>query len=103
HPLMIAWAVVGVVYTNWKLAAMALCFFPIYVFILAKLARKMRKARKKSLEHLGDMTGTMIQTFSGIKIVKAFNTEAQQVAELNALTILMPLNVWIIVPVMSPR
>src|SRR6185503_7218219 len=79
HPLMIAWAVAGVFYTNWKLSLMALCFFPIYAFILAKLARKMRKARKKSLEHLGDMTGTMIQTFSGIKIVKAFNTEAQQV------------------------
>jgi subfamily B ATP-binding cassette protein MsbA len=81
HPVMIAWAVAGVIYTNWKLAAISLCFFPIYVFILAKIARKMRKARKKSLEHLGDMTGTMIQTFSGIKIVKAFNTEAQQVQE----------------------
>ena len=32
----------------------------------------------------GDMTGTMIQTFSGIKIVKAFNTEAQQVSEFKA-------------------
>ena len=81
HSLMITWAVAAVIYTNAKLAGMALCFFPIYVFILAKLARKMRKSRKKSLEHLGDMTGTMIQTFSGIKIVKAFNTEAQQVQE----------------------
>jgi subfamily B ATP-binding cassette protein MsbA len=81
HPLMITWALAGVIYTNWKLALMAVGFFPIYVFILAKLARKMRKARKKSLEHLGDMTGTMIQTFSGIKIVKAFNTEALQVRE----------------------
>jgi subfamily B ATP-binding cassette protein MsbA len=81
HPLMITWALVAVFYTNWKLALAATCFFPFYVFILAKLARKMRKARKKSLEHLGDMTGTMIQTFSGIKIVKAFNTEGQQVRE----------------------
>jgi subfamily B ATP-binding cassette protein MsbA len=41
----------------------------------------MRKARKKSLEHMGDMTGTMIQTFGGIKVVKAFNMEAAQAAE----------------------
>jgi subfamily B ATP-binding cassette protein MsbA len=41
----------------------------------------MRKARRESLESLGDMTGTMVQTFGGIKVVKAFNTEAQQVAE----------------------
>src|SRR5207237_8418830 len=64
-----------------KLAAAACVFFPFYVLVLARLARRMRKARKKSLEHLGDMTGTMIQTFGGIKTVKAFNTEAQQVAE----------------------
>ncbi|MBI3855085.1 MAG: ABC transporter ATP-binding protein [Planctomycetes bacterium] len=81
HPIMITWALIGCFYINLKLAVTALCFFPIYVFILARLARRMRKARKKSLEHLGDMTGTMIQTFSGIKVVKAFNTEAQQVQE----------------------
>ena len=44
----------------------------------------MRRKRKKSLEALGDMTGTMIQTFGGIKVVKAFNTEAAQVAEFKA-------------------
>jgi len=81
QPLMILWALAGAFYTNWKLAAAACVFFPFYVLVLARLARRMRKARKKSLEHLGDMTGTMIQTFGGIKTVKAFNTEAQQVAE----------------------
>ena len=81
HPLMVTWARAAAFYTNWKLAAGAAIFFPFYVLVLARLARRMRKARKKSLEHLGDMTGTMIQTFSGIKTVKAFNTEAQQVRE----------------------
>ncbi|HVE38466.1 MAG TPA: ABC transporter ATP-binding protein [Planctomycetota bacterium] len=81
HPIMITWALAGCFYTNWKLAAIACAFFPFYVLVLARLGRKMRKARKKSLEHLGDMTGTMIQTFGGIKVVKAFNTEGQQVRE----------------------
>jgi subfamily B ATP-binding cassette protein MsbA len=81
HPIMITWALAGCFYTNWKLAAMACAFFPFYVLVLARLGRRMRKARKKSLEHLGDMTGTMIQTFGGIKVVKAFNTEAHQVRE----------------------
>jgi len=84
HPLMVTWALAAAFYTNWKLAAGAAIFFPFYVLVLARLARRMRKARKKSLEHLGDMTGTMIQTFSGIKTVKAFNTEAQQVREFKA-------------------
>jgi ATP-binding cassette, subfamily B, bacterial MsbA len=81
HPIMVTWALSAVFATNWKLAAMACAFFPFYVFVLARLGRRMRKARKQSLDHLGDMTGTMIQTFGGIKVVKAFNTESQQVAE----------------------
>jgi subfamily B ATP-binding cassette protein MsbA len=81
HPLTILWALAGAFYANWKLAAAACALLPVYGFVLARLGRKMRKARKMSLEHLGDMTGTMIQTFGGIKVVKAFNTEAQQVRE----------------------
>lgn len=81
HPVMVTWALLACFLTNWKLAGMACLFFPFYVLVLARLGRRMRKARKKSLEHLGDMTGTMIQTFGGIKVVKAFNSEAQQVRE----------------------
>ncbi len=81
HPIMIAWALAAAFWTNWKLALGALVFFPVYVFVLGRLGRRMRKARKRSLEHLGDMTQTMIQTFGGIKVVKAFNTEADQVRE----------------------
>src|SRR5262249_60072623 len=81
HLIMISWALAGCFYTNWKLALLACAFFPFYVLVLARLGRRMRRARKKSLEHLGDMTGTMIQTFGGIKVVKSFNTEAQQIQE----------------------
>ncbi|MFN3486204.1 MAG: ABC transporter ATP-binding protein [Planctomycetota bacterium] len=81
HPVMILWALAAAFYTNWMLALGALLFFPFYVVVLARVGRRMRKARKKSLEYLGDMTGTMIQTFGGIKIVKAFNTEGEQVRE----------------------
>jgi subfamily B ATP-binding cassette protein MsbA len=81
HPVMILWALAAAFTTNWMLALGALLFFPFYVVVLAQVGRRMRKARKRSLEHLGDMTGTMIQTFGGIKTVKAFNTEAEQVRE----------------------
>ncbi len=81
HPLMISWALAGAFAVNWKLAALALAFFPFYALVLARLSRRMRRARKKSLESLGDMTGTMVQTFGGIKVVKSFNMEARQVRE----------------------
>jgi len=81
HPFMVAWALALCFATNWMLTLGALVFFPIYVVVLARMGRRMRKARKRSLEHQGDMTGTMIQTFGGIKVVKAFNMEADQAAE----------------------
>ncbi len=81
HPVMIIWAV-GIIFTaNPTLAVAALVFFPFYVLPLAWIGRKMRRARKRSMEHLGDMTGTMVQTFGGIKVVKAFNMEPAQNAE----------------------
>jgi subfamily B ATP-binding cassette protein MsbA len=81
HPIMILCALAVALTANWKLTVGAMVVFPLYGLVLVGLARKMRRKRKKSLEALGDMTGTMIQTFGGIKIVKAFNTEAQQVEE----------------------
>ena len=81
QPVMIAWAVAGLYLVNRTMAIIACAYFLIYTIVLVKLGRRMRKTRTKSLEHLGDMTGTMIQTFSGIKVVKAFNTEEQQVRE----------------------
>jgi len=84
QPITILAALVLIVVANWKLALIAGGFFLVYTLILGRLGRALRKARKKSLEHLGDMTGTMIQTFSGIKVVKAFNMENAQADEFTA-------------------
>ena len=81
QPITVLCALVLIILVNWKLAAFAGLFFVVYTAILGRLGKKLRKARKKSLEHLGDMTGTMIQTFSGIKVVKAFNMENAQADE----------------------
>jgi ABC-type multidrug transport system fused ATPase/permease subunit len=81
HPLMIAWALGGAFLASWKLALGAILLLPVYALVLSRLARRMRRARKKSLQSLGDMTGTMLQTFGGIKVVKAFNMETRQIAE----------------------
>jgi subfamily B ATP-binding cassette protein MsbA len=81
QPIMAIAALVMILWTNWRLAAIAAGFFLIYALILGRLGRALRKARKRSLEHLGDMTGTMVQTFSGIKVVKAFNMENAQADE----------------------
>ncbi len=84
QPITVLCALALIILVNWKLAAFAGLFFVLYTAILGRLGKKLRKARKKSLEHLGDMTGTMVQTFSGIKVVKAFNMENAQADEFSA-------------------
>lgn len=84
QPIQVLCALALILLVNWQLAAFAGIFFVFYTAILGRLGKKLRKARKKSLEHLGDMTGTMVQTFSGIKVVKAFNMENAQADEFQA-------------------
>jgi subfamily B ATP-binding cassette protein MsbA len=81
HPIMTVYAVGLIFYANWVLAAAAMVLLPLYVLPLLKIGRMMRKARKQSLESMGDMTQAMVQTLGGIKVVKAFNMEKAQVDE----------------------
>jgi len=81
HPISIAYFLTMMFIINPILALGVVLFVPIYVVPISLLSRRLRRARKKSLERLGDMTETMMQTFSGIKIVKAFGMEAEQVRE----------------------
>lgn len=81
QPIMILCALVLIFLNNWMLALFAIAFFGAYALVLGRVGRAMRKARKSSLESLGDMTGTMLQTFGGIKVVKAFNMETAQAKE----------------------
>ena len=81
HPVSIAYFLTMMFIINPILAIGVVLFVPLYVVPLSLLSRRLRRARKKSLERLGDMTETMMQTFSGIKIVKAFGMEAEQVRE----------------------
>ena len=81
HPFMILCALTVVIYANWLLALGVIIVVPLYLIPITLIGRRLRRARKKSLERLGDMTQTMMQTFSGIKVVKAFGMEAEQVRE----------------------
>jgi subfamily B ATP-binding cassette protein MsbA len=81
QPLKIIAAVVLLFMANWKLAIIGIALFPLYVIPLQRLGLRLRKARKQSLEKLSDMTDSMIQAYSGIRIVKAFNMEEEELRE----------------------
>ncbi len=74
-----------VLLANWKLGAAAIVCFPLYAIPVVKLGRAMRRARKKSLDRLGGVTESVMQTYSGIRIVKGFHMEEEEDREFRGL------------------
>ncbi|MBN2491042.1 MAG: ABC transporter ATP-binding protein [Planctomycetes bacterium] len=60
---------------SWELSIICFMVLPIFLVPVAVLARKVRKGATARQARLGDLTDAMVQTFSGIRIIKAFRLE----------------------------
>ena len=68
-----------VFYLKWDWALMALIIFPITVFPVLNIARKLRRFSRQGQEILGSINATITESFSGIKVVRAFGMEPREV------------------------
>lgn len=64
------------IYQNWTLAAIALLAFPIAIYPIIRLGKKMRRLSDRTQGELGDFTTTLDEIFSGVRTVKSYNREA---------------------------
>ena len=69
---------IWVFYLKWDWALMALVVFPIMVFPVSNIGRKLKKFSHKGQEILGNINATILESFSGIKIVRAFGLEPRE-------------------------
>lgn len=70
----------GVVfYQNWKLAIITFFVIPITVWPAQLIGKKLKSAALKGQEKLGDLTCILQETFSGIKVIKAFALETREI------------------------
>lgn len=67
-----------VFYLKWDWAVMALIIFPVTVFPVSNIARKLRRLSRQGQEILGSINATIIESFSGIKVVRAFGMEPRE-------------------------
>ena len=65
-----------VIWINWRLALVAFIVIPVITFIVARIARRLRRYSTKAQEKLADITAVLQETISGIRVVKAFGMEA---------------------------
>ncbi|HEY3490846.1 MAG TPA: lipid A export permease/ATP-binding protein MsbA [Candidatus Deferrimicrobiaceae bacterium] len=68
-----------VFYRDWRLAFVALVFFPLAFWPIARFGRKLRRTSTKTQEITGGLTSHLHETISGAKLVKAFGAEDYEV------------------------
>jgi len=65
-------------YANWKMALMAFVVIPAAVWPAVALGKKIKKFSRRGQDAMGNVTSVLEQSFSGIKVIKAFATEGQE-------------------------
>jgi subfamily B ATP-binding cassette protein MsbA len=67
---------VGVMfYQSFTLALIAFTAFPVAIYPLMRLGKKMRKISHRTQEQLGDFTVRLDETFKGARVIKAYRQE----------------------------
>ena len=69
-------------YLNWKWTLISLLFFPLIVYPVSALARKMRTTSRQTQEKMAEIYSLLTEKISGIKVTKAFAQEIREVDEM---------------------
>jgi len=78
-------ALLGVVfYRNWQLAILAFLAIPLTVYPARKIGKRIKRLSGQSLGKLGDISKILQETFSGIKVIKAFGLEPRVIEDFNS-------------------
>ncbi len=72
------------IYQSWQLSLFALLLFPITIYPILNLGRRMRKISGHTQEELGNLTAQLDETFQGVRIVKAYAQEEFEVNRANS-------------------
>jgi subfamily B ATP-binding cassette protein MsbA len=65
---------------DWRLTVFALVFIPLCLFPVMVLGRKARRASRSSRKESVSQSSLLIELLAGIRVVKAFNLEASELA-----------------------
>ena len=59
----------------WKLIMISLVLFPIVIYPVVRIGKRLRKISRDSQEKVGDINNLLLETISGMKLVKSFCME----------------------------
>lgn len=67
-------------YQSWELSLFAFIFFPLSVFPILRLGKRMRKITDGTQQKISDFAGQLDETFSSVRMVKAYCREDYEIA-----------------------
>jgi subfamily B ATP-binding cassette protein MsbA len=66
-------------YQSWELTLIAFTVFPMAIYPVLKLGRRMRKVSNKTQQELGHFTAQLDETFQGVRVVKGYAREEAEI------------------------
>ena len=73
-------------YSDWRLALISMILIPMVVLPSAKLGRYIRASSRSSQDKMAELNNVLQETFSGIRIVKAFAMESFEIEKFKSAT-----------------
>jgi ATP-binding cassette, subfamily B, bacterial MsbA len=70
---------------DWQLAAISFFIFPVAVYPIVRLGKRMRKVTANTQEENGLFTAILDQSFQGIRVVKAYGMEKYETSRVSGL------------------
>lgn len=71
-------------YSDWRLACVAFLVLPLALGPASLIGRKIKEYTQRSQATLGHLTSVLQESFSGVKVIKAFGTEAYETVRFQA-------------------
>jgi len=75
EPLRALACVLAACWISWQLTLLFLVLVPVAMLVLAKVGRTMKRATRRLLEQMSSIYKILRETFTGIRVVKAFTME----------------------------
>ena len=66
-------------YRNWQLAIISFLVIPLTIYPAQLIGKKLKNIARVGQERMGDLAGRLQETFSGIKVIKAFGLEQREI------------------------
>ena len=75
EPLKMITCLAGAAFISWRLLLLSLLITPIAAILIRQLSKSIKRASRRAMEEMSKLYSLLVETLTGIKIVKAFTME----------------------------